>query len=68
MGWEETPDLSKVIRTSIVAVGASLPLDFIGFERFGANAEERRPAILVLFHVAVILSGKSLNASVSIYS
>jgi len=59
-GCEETPDASKVIRTSIVAVGASADLFFIGFERFGAKAEERRVAIFCLSQAVVILSGKSL--------
>jgi hypothetical protein len=59
-GCEETPVLSNVMSTSIVAVGASVPFDFMGFERFGANAEERRFAILILSQVAVMLSGKSL--------
>ena len=36
------PDLSNVISTSIVAVGASLPLHVMGLERFGAKAEERQ--------------------------
>jgi len=61
-GCEETPNLSKVIRTSIVAVGASTDLFFIGFLRFGAKASERRVAILCLSHTVVMLSGKSLVA------
>ena len=56
------PDLSNVIRMSIVAVGCWLPFVFIGFVRFGANAEESRFAIFALSHVVVIESGKSLSA------
>jgi hypothetical protein len=59
-GWEETPELSKVMRTSIVAVGASTDFFFMGLDRFGANAEERRVVILVLSHSIVIESGNSL--------
>lgn len=52
---------SKVMRTSIVAVGASTDFPFIGFVRFGAKAEERRVAIFVLSHGVVMLSGNSLD-------
>ena len=55
------PLLSNVIRTSMVAVGAVVDLDFIGFDRLGANAEERRFEIFCLSQVAVMLSGKSLE-------
>jgi len=60
-GCEEIPDWSKVMSTSIVAVGASGPFDVMGFERFGAKAEQRRFAILTLSQVDVMLSGKSLR-------
>ena len=43
-----------------MAVGASADLFFIGFERFGAKAEERRVAIFCLSQAVVMLSGKSL--------
>jgi hypothetical protein len=59
-GCDETPDSSKVIRTSIVAVGASAPFDFIGLVRLGAKAALRRAAILALSQVVVMLSWKSL--------
>lgn len=59
-GCEETPVESKVMRTSIVAVGASTDLPFMGFVRLGAKAEERRVAILVLSQGVVMLSGNSL--------
>jgi hypothetical protein len=67
-GWLEMPDLSKVMRTSMVAVGCWLPFVFIGFVRFGAKAEDRRAAIFVLSHVLVIESGKFLDRGVSINS
>jgi len=57
--------LSNVISTSIVAVGASIDFDFKVLARFGAKAEERRPAIFSFDHVVVILSGKSLFLIVS---
>lgn len=60
-GCDETPDLSKVIRTSIVAVGASTPFDFMGLARLGANAALRSEAILTLSQVVVMLSWKSLR-------
>lgn len=56
------PDPSNVIRTSIVAVGAEADLLVMAFARLGAKAEESRVAILVLSHVAVILSWNSLHA------
>ena len=59
-GWEDTPDLSKVMRTSIVAVGASFNFDFMSFERFCAKALERSEAIFWVDQVVVMLSGKSL--------
>lgn len=61
-GCDETPDWSKVRRTSIVAVGASAPFDFIGLVRLGANAALRREAILVLSQVVAMLSSKSLRS------
>lgn len=54
------PNLSNVMRTSIVAVGASRDLFVIGLVRLGAKAEERRVAIFVLSHVVVMLSLNSL--------
>jgi hypothetical protein len=60
LGCEEIPERSKVISTSIVAVGASMDLFFMGFDRFGANADERSVEILVLSHSVVMLSGNSL--------
>ena len=60
LGCEETPVLSKVMSTSIVAVGASADFFVMGLERLGANAEERRLEIFCLSHVVVMLSGKSL--------
>lgn len=48
------------MRTSIVAVGASMDLFFIGLARFGAKAEQRRFVIFCLSHVVVIESGNSL--------
>lgn len=59
-GWDETPDLSKVMSTSMVAVGTSFDFDFMGFVSFGAKAEERREAIFWLDQAVVMLSGKSL--------
>lgn len=61
MGCEEIPFTSKVIRTSIVAVGASVDFDVKGFDSSGANAEQRRAMILSLDQVVVMLSGKSLE-------
>lgn len=49
------------MRTSIVAVGWSEDFLVIGFERFGAKAEERSEEILTLSHVAVMESGNSLQ-------
>jgi len=60
LGCEETPDLSNVMRTSIVAVGASTDLFFMGFARLGAKNWERRVATFCLSHVVVMLSGNSL--------
>ena len=59
-GCDETPVLSKVMRTSIVAVGASADFFVMGLERLGAKKEERRLEIFCLSHVVVMLSGKSL--------
>ena len=59
-GCEETPERSKVMRTSIVAVGASGDLFFMGLDRFGAKAEERSFVMLVLSHSIVMESGNSL--------
>ena len=59
-GCEETPFLSKVMRTSIVAVGASADFFVMGLERLGAKAEERRSEIFSLSQVVVMLSGKCL--------
>jgi hypothetical protein len=47
--------------TSIVAVGASTDLFFIGFARFGAKASESREAMACLSQTAVMLSGKCLQ-------
>lgn len=61
-GCEEMPVTSKVMRTSIVAVGACEFLDFAsGCVRLGAKAEERRVEIFCLSQVVVMLSGKSLE-------
>jgi hypothetical protein len=51
------------MRTSMVAVGWVLDLDFKGWERFGAKAEQRRDEILEADQVVVILSGNSLRMS-----
>ena len=59
------PAWSKVMRTSIVAVGFRLPFVFIGFVTFGAKADDRSVAILILSHVVVIESWKSLVRRVS---
>jgi len=54
------------MRTSIVAVGASTDLFFMGFARFGAKASERRDAMACLSQVVVMLSGKCLYSSAPI--
>lgn len=51
-----------MISTSIVAVGAVLDLVFMGMERFGAKAEERREEIFAASQVLVMLSGNSLHS------
>lgn len=56
-GWDEIPRASKVMRTSIVAVGWSEDFFVMGFERFGAKAEERSDAIFTLSHAVVMESG-----------
>lgn len=63
MGCEEIPLASKVMRTSIVAVGGSADFDVKGFDSSGANAEQRRAMILSFDQVVVMLSGKSLQNS-----
>lgn len=45
----------------MVAVGAVVALFFMGLERLGAKAEERREAIFWMSQVAVMLSTKSLT-------
>lgn len=57
---------SKVMSTSIVAVGASTDFLLMGLERLGAKAEERRVAILVLSQGWVMLSGNSLESRAQI--
>lgn len=52
--------MSKVMRTSIVAVGASADFFVMGLERLGANAEDKRLEIFCLSQTVVMLSGKSL--------
>lgn len=67
-GWEEMPVLSNVIRTSIVATGASLFFGVVGFASLGAKAEERSLAIFSLSQAVVMLSGKSLiNVSIALF-
>lgn len=62
-GWEEMPEESKVMRTSIVAVGEDVDVDLDPdwvLLREGAKAEERREEILEEDQVVVMESGKSL--------
>ena len=62
-GCDEIPFASKVMRTSIVAIGASVEFDLGDLARSRANAEDRRLEIFSFGHVVVILSGNSLVAS-----
>ncbi len=62
LGCDEIPFASKVIRTSIVAVGASVDFELGGLARSRANAEDRRLAMFSFGHVLVMLSGNSLMA------
>ena len=64
-GCDEIPFASKVMRTSIVAVGASVVFDLGDLARSRANAEDKRLEILSFGHVVVMLSGNSLGAQVS---
>lgn len=59
------PLRSKVMRMSIVAVGAVGVLIFEGVEILGAKADDRSCDIFCGDQVAVILSLKSLEGSVS---